>query len=99
MARVLTEDSLSVKELFQKGNSPLEYIHDRCRRIGMLRRRYPKEATVFRVKLAKEDYLREDHSIDIYKARQAVVAEVARVAGEIRDYNGCLLYTSPSPRD
>lgn len=91
MARVIGKSSMSVKEMFRQANSHLEYIHDRCRRIGMLRRKYPKEATVFRVKLAKEDFLREDHSIDIYKARQAVVAEVARVMGDIRDYNGGMI--------
>ncbi|MDP1836018.1 MAG: hypothetical protein Q8K75_08850 [Chlamydiales bacterium] len=91
MARVLAQGSMPVKDMFQQAGSNLEYIHDRCRRIGMLRRKYPKEATVFRVKLAKEDFLRDDHSIDIYKARQTVVAEVARVVGEVRDYNGGMI--------
>ncbi len=91
LARVLGKGDVPLKEMFQHANCPLEYIHDRCRRIGMLRRKYPKEATVFRVKLAKEEFLREDHSIDIYKARQWVVAEVARVVGEVRDYNGGMI--------
>lgn len=90
LARVLSPESVPIKEMFQQPHSPFEYIHDRCRRIGMLRK-YPKEATVFRVKLAKEDFLREDHSIDIYKARQMVVTEVARVVGEVRDYNGGMI--------
>lgn len=91
VARVVDGKKPSIRELFREAQSPLEYIHDRCRRIGMLRRKYPKEASIFRVKLAKEDFLREDHSIDVYKARQAVVTELQRILGDLRDYNGGMI--------
>lgn len=50
-----------------------------------------KEATVFRVKLSKDQFLRADHSIDLNKARQAVVSELSRVVGEVRDFNGGMI--------
>ena len=89
--RVLRPGSLSIQELFKNADSFLEYIHDRCQNAGNLRRKYKKEATVFRVKFPKEPFLRRDNSIDLNKARQAVVAELCRVVGDIRDYNGGMI--------
>ena len=36
-------------------------------------------------------FLRDDHSIDLYKARQVVVAELERVLDKLRDYNGGMI--------
>ena len=54
-------------------------------------KKHRKEASVHRVKVPKEQFLRRDHSIDLYKARQTVVSEISRVVGEIRDYNGGMI--------
>lgn len=91
LARVLKSDSCRIQELFRRGDSPFDYIHDRIKIVGYLRKRYPKEVTVFRLKLPKEMFLRTDHSIDLYKARHAVVAELERVLGEVRDFNGGMI--------
>lgn len=91
LVRLLRSDDLSIQELFNRTETFLEYIHDRCQNAGNLRRKYKKEATVFRVKLSKEQFLRADHSIDLNKARQAVVTELGRVVGEVRDYNGGMI--------
>lgn len=89
--RVYKKGSLSVMEQFKKIDTFLDYIHDFCKTIGYLRKKYPKEATVFRVRLPKEMFLRNDHSIDLYKARQIVSSELSRIVGEIRDFNGGML--------
>ncbi len=91
IVRVLKEGDLSVEEEFKHSDSFVEYIQDRTKTIGFLRKKYPKEATVCRLKLPKEQFLRRDHSIDLYKARQAVINEVANVLGEVRDYNGGMI--------
>lgn len=91
LVRVLRGNSPSIQELFKNADTFLEYIHDRCQLAGSLRRKYKKEATVFRVKLSKEQFLRADHSIDLNKARQTVVKELAKIVGEIRDYNGGMI--------
>jgi hypothetical protein len=91
LVRVVEPGSASVQELFKNENSFLGYVHDRCKMLGYLRKKYTKEATVFRVKLSKEQFLRRDHSIDLYKARQEVVSELSRILGEIRDYNGGMI--------
>ncbi len=92
MVRILkSHQDLSVQELFQRANTFLEYIHDWKKNVGYVRKKYPKEANVFRVKLPKQMFLREDHSLDLYKARQMVVSELVQIVGEVRDFNGGMI--------
>lgn len=91
IVRVARPESLPIQEMFKKADTFLEYTNDRCKTIGYIRRKYRKEATVFRAKVPKEAFLRRDHSVDLYKARQAVVSEISNVIGEVRDYNGGMI--------
>lgn len=91
LVRLLKETTPSIPELFKKSRSSLEYIHDRTKIIGYIRKKHPKEATVFHLKLPKDNFLRADHSIDLYKARQTVVNEISQLIGEVRDYNGGMI--------
>jgi len=89
--RVVVPGSVAIETLFQQKGSFLDYMHDRTKMVGMLKKKYAKEATVFRVKLGSRHFLRQDQSIDLYKARQAVAAELTRIIGEFRDYNGGMI--------
>ncbi|MDP1880183.1 MAG: hypothetical protein Q8K60_04515 [Parachlamydiaceae bacterium] len=91
LARILKPGHCSIAELFQKSDTLIEYIPDRTKEMGFVRNKYVKEASVFRVKLSKEGFLRDDHSIDLLNARQIVVGELCKVVGEIRDYNGGMI--------
>lgn len=91
VVRLIKGEDKSVQDLIKSADSFLKYMHDRIRIVGTLRKRYPKEATVFRVKFQKDKFLRGDHSIDLYKARQAVVSELSRAIGEFRDFNGGMI--------
>lgn len=91
LARLLKANSLPISDMFRTNKSSAEYLHDRTKIMGHLRKKYPKEATVFRLKLPKEGFLRADHSIDLYKARQTVVDELSKVVGEVRDFNGGMI--------
>lgn len=88
LLRVLRPGAQSVQKVFENRGSRLKYIPDRVRKIGTLRRRYVKEATVFRTKLDSKSYFRADHSVDLYKARQDIISELNNVLGEVRDFNG-----------
>lgn len=90
LVRIKNDDARAINDLFK--GSFLKYIHDRTKIVGRLRKKYIKEATVFRVKFNKEDYLRLDMSIDLYKARQAVVNELSRLIGDFRDFNGGMIH-------
>lgn len=89
--RTLKPGLPSLQDLFKERNSFLTYMPDRVKNVGFLRKKYPKEATVFRVKLAKDPFLRKDQSINLYEARQAVVLELHRILGDFRDYNGGMI--------
>lgn len=91
LVRVLRPELPSIQDIFKRSDTFLEYVHDRCQNAGTLRRKYKKEATVFHVKLPKDRFLRADHSIDLNKARQAVISELYRIVGEVRDYNGGMI--------
>ncbi|MCK4934414.1 MAG: hypothetical protein KAR79_02390, partial [Simkaniaceae bacterium] len=91
LVRVLLENALPIKDLFQSKGSLLQFFPDRKKNIGMIRKKYPKEASVFQVKLSNNTFLREDQSLDLYQARQFVLTELQRVFGEVRDYNGGML--------
>lgn len=91
LVRVMRPEALSIQEMFKQTDTIFEYIHDRSQNAGSLRRKYKKEATVFRLKLPKEPFMRLNHSIDLNKARQAVVEELYRIVGEVRDFNGGMI--------
>ena len=91
LARILFPDTPSIEEKFEEQETILTFAPDRVKRLGMLRKKYPKEATVFRVGIPLEGYAREDGSLDLFKARQAVVCELQKVVGEMRDYNGGMI--------
>lgn len=92
LLRVISEAEPNLQELFAGKRSQLKFIPDRVRRVGHLRRKYVKEATVFRTVIAGGTFLRSDHSVDLYKAREFVLGEVSRIVGPVRDYNGGMIY-------
>ncbi len=91
LIRILKPGDPAIAQLFQRRQDACEYIHDRTKQVGMVRKKYPKEASVFRLKIAKEPFLRPDHSIDLYKARQEIVKQLTMAIGEIRDFNGGMI--------
>lgn len=91
LVRVMKPGAASIQDLFKTSGTVLGYIHDRCKSLGYLRKKYLKEATVFRLKLPKERFLRRDHSIDLNKARQFVLTELSRIIGDVRDFNGGMI--------
>ncbi len=92
LVRVISENEPCLQDLFNAKQSKLKYIPDRVRRVGHLRRRYVKEATVFRTAIESDSFMRADRSVDLYKARQFILAEVSRIVGDVRDYNGGMIY-------
>jgi hypothetical protein len=91
LARVLKDGFLPIEDLFKKTKSSLTYIPDRIKRAGLIRGKYQKEVTVFRIKMSSHAFLRGDHSVDLYFGRQHLLRELEKVVGEVRDYNGGMI--------
>lgn len=92
LLRVISEQEPGLQELFITKKSALKYIPDRVRRVGHIRRKYVKEATVFRTTVPTAQFLRADRSIDLIKAREYILSEVSCAIGQVRDYNGGMIY-------
>lgn len=91
LVKIQPENGRSLQELLAAGKANMKYIPDRVRRVGQVRRKYSKEATVFRTLLPSHSFLRPDHSVDLYKARDHIFRELSRILGDLRDYNGGMI--------
>ncbi len=91
LVRVARPAEPSLEEKFKQSNTNLEFMLERCKTIGFLRKKYLKEAVVFRLRLKLDSFVRLDHTLDLNRARQWVVQEIERVLGPIRDYNGGMI--------
>jgi ABC-type oligopeptide transport system substrate-binding subunit len=92
LVRLIQKSSISLQELSKRFSTDIVYIPDQVKIVGNLRKRYSKEANVFSLEIKKESFLRLDHSVDLYKARGFIVAAIENILGEVRDYNGGLIY-------
>ena len=89
LARILLPKMPPIEDVLMA--SPLRPKIDRIKQLGMLRKKYPKEAAVFKIELPIPPFIREDHSIDLYKARQRILSQLQELFGEVRDYNGGII--------
>src|SRR3990172_1813788 len=89
--RILKPHDLSCHAIFSSAQSKLKFESLEVRQVGLLRKKYLKEANVFKARIEKRQFLRKDHSLDLFKARQAVSCELNRLFGGIRDFNGGIL--------
>ncbi len=81
----------NTKDLFQKETTKTKFIQDEVKIVGYLKKKYPKEANIFRVFVDKDPFFRPDYSLDLQKARQYVVSELINLVGDFRDYNGGMI--------
>lgn len=91
LLRILRDEDLSLTAIFASSQTELKVQELETKKVGLLRKRYPKEANVFKVSLNKKMFLRKDFTIDLFKARQAVSLELNRIFSGIRDFNGGIL--------
>ncbi|MEZ5314697.1 MAG: hypothetical protein R3E91_00555 [Chlamydiales bacterium] len=91
VVRLVKQDTLPISDCFKAKHTFLEFIPDRQKIVGTLRKKYHKEASVFRLRISKGDFFRRNHVIDLYKARKKIASELTYLIGEFRDYNGGMI--------
>lgn len=89
--RILKPRDPLLKDIFDNFRTKIKFVQDRVKKVGVIRKKYFKEANVFRAILPSHVYLRTDHSIDLSRARQNILSELFRLFGEVRDYNGGMI--------
>lgn len=89
LVRVVKKDTRPLEEILKPH---LSFSIERSQTVGFLRKKYPKEVYVLEVTLPKDPSLfRNDSSINVYLARNKILANLTKAIGEVRDYNGGLL--------
>ncbi|GAB4189271.1 MAG: hypothetical protein Tsb0015_09930 [Simkaniaceae bacterium] len=92
IARVLVPSAAAIGDILQRKKSKsFQFAIERVRKTGKIRKKYPKEASVVRVRLPSLPFLREDLSLDLYGARQKVVEALQEIFGDVRDFNGGMI--------
>jgi hypothetical protein len=91
IVRIAPPGGQTIQEKFSNAHPQVMFIHDRIKMIGLVRKKQTKEATVCYVKIPKTPFLRLDHSLDLYKARQEIAELLYTAIGEFRDFNGGMI--------
>lgn len=83
---------IPLETILREHNPSLQVKFDRVQSVGFLRKKYPKEANVFRIKIEKDSsFLRADASVNLYLARHRITSILSDALGEIRDFNGGII--------
>lgn len=91
LVRIIQPDSIPIRELLSSSKISQNLSIDRIKVVGTLRRKYPKEACVLRIRMPSSEFLRGDYSVDLFQARLNLVKEIEEILGEVRDYNGGMI--------
>jgi len=91
LARVLRLSSTSLEKMCQDNKAKFTFQLDRIKKVGAIRRKYIKEATVFHALVPIKDFLRMDNFVDLKKARKSILSELNNIFGEVRDFNGGMI--------
>lgn len=91
LLRILKPKDVALQEMFKNENN-FKFIFERVKKVGIIRRKYLKEANVFRLLVSCKDYIRKDQSVDLNRARADVMSALCRIFTDVRDYNGGMIY-------
>jgi hypothetical protein len=91
LVRLLKKGSKDLRELLSQSALAGHLLFDRIKVVGSVRRRFPKEAAVFRAFLPSHQFLRQDYSVDLYMARAWVLQGLQASIGQLRDFNGGMI--------
>ncbi len=89
IVRPLILEGPSIKDILVKENFDFQF--EKVRGAGLIRKSVSKEASQIILSLKKNGFLRDDFVVDLYKARQAIVAWLEKHLGPLRDYNGGMI--------
>ncbi len=88
--RPLEQDQEKTESLMKK-LSGFDVRLEKVRYIGDGIRQVRKEIALLRMFLSPDEFLRDDFSVDLYRARQYVVSYLMSLFGDVRDYNGGMI--------
>lgn len=91
LARVVKKTKDSMTTQLMRSKKRIKVVMQREKIIPFEPDSYQKEIGVFRIELMSQPFLRQDFSVDVFRARESVCDFFKTVLGEIRDFNGAML--------
>ena len=91
LLRLVKEDSKIITKFNIKTNDYIKIHVEETRKIGFLKKKYIKEASIIKFILKKDLFIRDDLSLNLVKARQEVSNTLTKIIGHFRDYNGGMI--------
>ncbi len=91
LIRVKLDDQINIHEAIANLKQITDVTAERVRNLGMIEKRFPKEACVLTFKIETKHYIREDHTIDFQQARLSIMQHLMKVFGPIRDFEGGMI--------
>ncbi|MBP9841277.1 MAG: hypothetical protein KBC64_02490 [Simkaniaceae bacterium] len=90
ISRIINKKTNPISSIIPKSN----FILDRFKSMGMVRKKYPKEGAILRSSVPITPFLRADRSVDLVKARSFILEQLEALFGEVRDFNGGMIAKS-----
>ncbi|HXF29644.1 MAG TPA: hypothetical protein VN457_07315, partial [Chlamydiales bacterium] len=81
----------SIEKQFALSSDFLTFVPGSKKIVGNLRNKIHKEANTFLLECPKAPFLRQDHSVDLLRAREFIISSTRKIIGEVRDFNGGLI--------
>ena len=91
LCKVRFEDDINLPDRFMKNSGEISYRFERSREVGDVRKKTLKDAYLFQVDVEIKNFLRRDLSVDLSRARQAIIDHLKGQLGALRDFNGGML--------
>ena len=92
LARIIKKDTPSLGDLLKHLPNSIEIQRHKKKKLGAVRKKYPKEFHFFELIIPKKEFVRDDFALDIIQARSYVYKNISLCLGKIRDYNGSTIH-------
>ncbi|MBP9840807.1 MAG: hypothetical protein KBC64_00085 [Simkaniaceae bacterium] len=88
LLRLVKNGEKSLKSLIDLSPFSTDITEISTKIVGVIKKRYLKEANLFEIRLNKKPFLREDSSLDLRMGRQCVISILTHLFGGVNDFNG-----------
>lgn len=91
LCKVRFDEDVDLPDRFMQASGEISYRFERSREVGDVRKKTIKDAYLFQIELEIKPYLRRDLSVDLSRARLAILDNLKEKLGPLRDFNGGIL--------
>lgn len=90
--RIIKPTTPTLASLIERLPSLVQFSLENCFSVGLLRKKYPKEALTFTLEVNSALFCQNNNPVNLRAARLYIVKSIESMLGPFRDYNGGLLH-------